>query len=105
MNRRLTWRHTLFGLALAGVVGQCLGFSLGASEEAVVLAAPVVDEVPNTASETAVFAGGCFWGVQGVFQHVKGVTSAVSGYAGARPKPRSTNVSAKAIPATPRRCE
>ena len=30
----------------------------------------------------AVFAGGCFWGVQGVFQHVKGVTKAVSGYAG-----------------------
>jgi peptide-methionine (S)-S-oxide reductase len=33
-------------------------------------------------TETAVFAGGCFWGVQGVFQHVKGVTNAVSGYAG-----------------------
>ena len=33
-------------------------------------------------SETAVLAGGCFWGVQGVYQHVEGVTSAVSGYAG-----------------------
>ena len=33
-------------------------------------------------SETIVLAGGCFWGVQGVFQHVKGVTSAVSGYEG-----------------------
>ena len=33
-------------------------------------------------SETAVLAGGCFWGVQGVFQHVKGVTRAESGYAG-----------------------
>ena len=33
-------------------------------------------------SEVAVFAGGCFWGVQGVFQHVKGVSNAVSGYAG-----------------------
>lgn len=33
-------------------------------------------------SATAVFAGGCFWGVQGVFQHVKGVTAAVSGYSG-----------------------
>src|SRR5258707_3670859 len=32
--------------------------------------------------ETVVLAGGCFWGVQGVFQHLKGVTSAVSGYAG-----------------------
>lgn len=36
----------------------------------------------RTGTETAVFAGGCFWGVQGVFQHVKGVRSAVSGYAG-----------------------
>jgi peptide-methionine (S)-S-oxide reductase len=36
----------------------------------------------RSAKETAVFAGGCFWGVQGVFQHVKGVTQASSGYAG-----------------------
>jgi peptide-methionine (S)-S-oxide reductase len=45
---------------------------------------PAVDEpVPATATtETAVLAGGCFWGVQGVFQHVDGVTKAVSGYAG-----------------------
>jgi peptide-methionine (S)-S-oxide reductase len=48
----------------------------------VTLPAPAVDETASGASETAVFAGGCFWGVQGVFQHVKGVTSAVSGYAG-----------------------
>ena len=41
---------------------------------------PVAASAP--ASETAVLAGGCFWGVQGVFQHVKGVTNAVSGYAG-----------------------
>jgi peptide-methionine (S)-S-oxide reductase len=37
---------------------------------------------PQGTSEAAVFAGGCFWGVQGVFQHVKGVTSATSGYSG-----------------------
>jgi peptide-methionine (S)-S-oxide reductase len=37
---------------------------------------------PAEATETAVVAGGCFWGVQGVFQHVKGVSNAVSGYAG-----------------------
>jgi peptide-methionine (S)-S-oxide reductase len=46
--------------------------------------APVVDE-PATGrpkAETAVLAGGCFWGVQGVFQHVKGVIAAESGYAG-----------------------
>ena len=46
--------------------------------------APTVDE-PATGrpkAETAVLAGGCFWGVQGVFQHVKGVSAAQSGYAG-----------------------
>ena len=44
---------------------------------------PALDEEPGQApSEVAVLAGGCFWGVQGVFQHVKGVTRAVSGYAG-----------------------
>jgi peptide-methionine (S)-S-oxide reductase len=45
---------------------------------------PQLDEnaPPAVTSETAVLAGGCFWGVQGVFQHVKGVMSAVSGYAG-----------------------
>jgi peptide-methionine (S)-S-oxide reductase len=44
---------------------------------------PAVDEPASpAASEVAVLAGGCFWGVQGVFQHVAGVTSAVSGYAG-----------------------
>jgi peptide-methionine (S)-S-oxide reductase len=52
------------------------------AEKAHVLRAPAADEAPGATTETAVFAGGCFWGVQGVFQHVNGVTSAVSGYAG-----------------------
>jgi peptide-methionine (S)-S-oxide reductase len=45
---------------------------------------PTVDEslAPQKGQATLVFAGGCFWGVQAVFQHVKGVTSATSGYAG-----------------------
>lgn len=44
---------------------------------------PIVDEPPGSrTSGVAVLAGGCFWGVQGVYQHVKGVTNAVSGYAG-----------------------
>ncbi|MEO6015378.1 MAG: peptide-methionine (S)-S-oxide reductase, partial [Devosia sp.] len=47
----------------------------------VTLPAPAVDD-PSTGVQMAVFAGGCFWGVQGVFQHVKGVKSAISGYAG-----------------------
>lgn len=46
--------------------------------------APTADltATPTAKTENAVFAGGCFWGVQGVFQHVKGVSNAVSGYAG-----------------------
>ncbi|MBJ7337608.1 peptide-methionine (S)-S-oxide reductase MsrA [Mycolicibacterium sp.] len=49
-----------------------------------VVPAPQVDEPAASSGgrETAVLAGGCFWGVQGVFQHVKGVTQAESGYAG-----------------------
>jgi peptide-methionine (S)-S-oxide reductase len=53
-----------------------------AAEPAVIIPAPVVDESAKGNAETAVFAGGCFWGVQGVFQHVKGVKNAVSGYSG-----------------------
>jgi peptide-methionine (S)-S-oxide reductase len=48
----------------------------------VVLPAPAVDGGAPAQTAVAVFAGGCFWGVQGVFQHVKGVKSAVSGYSG-----------------------
>ncbi len=62
-----------------------LGFGSAATqaaEDAVVIPAPALDEAGQSGTETAVFAGGCFWGVQGVFQHVKGVKSAVSGYAG-----------------------
>jgi len=57
-----------------------------AAEEAVVIPPPTIDETAGSATETAIFAGGCFWGVQGVFQHVKGVESAVSGYAGGEAK-------------------
>ena len=56
------------------------------AETAHVVPVPITDETPaaGAASETAVLAGGCFWGVQGVFQHVDGVTSAVSGYTGGK---------------------
>lgn len=54
-----------------------------AQEAARVIPPPAAEESAGQAtSEVAVFAGGCFWGVQAVFQHVKGVTGAVSGYAG-----------------------
>src|SRR5690349_9219782 len=50
----------------------------------VVTAVPATDEPLATSprDETIVFSGGCFWGVQAVFEHVRGVKSAVSGYAG-----------------------
>jgi peptide-methionine (S)-S-oxide reductase len=83
------WRAALAaGLSLVGVAAavfliQAPGMP-AASGAASALPAPTVDE-PSTGrpkSETAVLAGGCFWGVQGVYQHVKGVTAAQSGYAG-----------------------
>src|SRR5262250_2103972 len=54
-----------------------------ASEQAVVIPAPVVDNPKASGPlQTAVLAGGCFWGVQGVYQHVRGVRKVLSGYAG-----------------------
>jgi len=69
------------GLALTGLAAWMVPSS---AEDARVIPAPTVDEqpAPTATSEIALLAGGCFWGIQGVFQHVEGVTSAVSGYAG-----------------------
>ena len=74
-------------LALAvlavGVVAVTLNGRMSAPDSAKAVPAPMVDEpAGGQTSEVAVLAGGCFWGVQGVYQHTKGVTSAVSGYAG-----------------------
>ncbi len=67
-------------LAAAGAL-LALG-SASAAETAFIIPPPALDAAAGAAQEKAVIAGGCFWGVQAVFQHVKGVTSAVSGYAG-----------------------
>ena len=75
----------LAGLALlVPLVGFGLSLPTAAGEGLlpVKVPAPAIDEPAAAATETAVFAGGCFWGVQGVFQHVKGVKSAISGYSG-----------------------
>jgi peptide-methionine (S)-S-oxide reductase len=55
---------------------------LRAAEDAVVIPPPAADVAPADGLQTVVVAGGCFWGVQGVFQHTSGIASAVSGYAG-----------------------
>jgi methionine-S-sulfoxide reductase len=70
-----------------GMVTWLMAFAVaapsGAAEEAVRIPAPLVDDTRAAGPlRTAVLAGGCFWGVQGVYQHLKGVKSAVSGYAG-----------------------
>ena len=73
-------------LAGVGAIGVATALVFGgpglARELAVRAPAPVVSVPSSASSETAIFAGGCFWGVQGVFQHVKGVKSALSGFTG-----------------------
>jgi len=65
-------------VTLAGVI------ACNAGERAVTIPGPAVDATLASAKmkQTAVIAGGCFWGIQAVFQHVKGVLDATSGYSG-----------------------
>jgi len=79
-----TLQKTFGAAALAALcVSGC-----GSSSVAATLPDPAVDaaKTADKRAATAVFAGGCFWGVEAVFKHVKGVTSAVSGYAGGSAK-------------------
>ncbi len=78
------FRSLLIFAALLLGAGLALRVLPSAAEGARSIPPPVLDEPanPQATSEVAILAGGCFWGVQGVFQHVEGVTSAVSGYAG-----------------------
>jgi peptide-methionine (S)-S-oxide reductase len=83
-----TRRLAMTPLAIVGVTAPLAlawGLSVGgalAQEAPVEIPPPAVDASHEGETATAVFAGGCFWGVQGVFQHVNAVESAVSGYAG-----------------------
>ena len=77
----------LGGAALVALVVGAFALSLAgakSAEPAIALPAPALGEATDSAAaeEKVVLAGGCFWGVQAVFQHVKGVTEAMSGYAG-----------------------
>jgi len=76
-------RKILLATALVGSLS-LLSQQRAAADSAVLVPAPVIDaplaKTPGT--ETAILSGGCFWGMQVVFQHVKGVRTAISGYTG-----------------------
>jgi peptide-methionine (S)-S-oxide reductase len=77
----------ILSLAVALAAGTALFVGLKpsfAAETVVNAPHPALIEPVSGHRETAIFAGGCFWGVQGVFSHVKGVISATSGYAGGK---------------------
>jgi peptide-methionine (S)-S-oxide reductase len=79
---RLSFRHLVPALICLPLAA--LAASPAAAEPAVAIPAPTHDAAAPAAAglQRIVLAGGCFWGVQAVFQHTKGVTAAVSGYAG-----------------------
>lgn len=66
------------------LLASCLIFTpvTAFAESITMVPPPAMDQTATAKTETIVLAGGCFWGVQGVFQRVKGVSNAVSGYAG-----------------------
>lgn len=76
-NRQALLLLAALGLAISGCTQPAV-----AAEEAVAAPAAVRIAREGSGLKTAIFAGGCFWGIEGVFSHVKGVKSAVSGYHG-----------------------
>jgi peptide-methionine (S)-S-oxide reductase len=79
MFRLSAFAFLLFLVVIGGTVACTAGNAAG-----VAIPSPAVDapKVANGGEQTAVIAGGCFWGIQAVFQHVKGVVNATSGYSG-----------------------
>ena len=76
-------------LASVAIIATCFVTfpQIAAAAESVVAIPPPAESAPQAQDlQKIVLAGGCFWGVQGVYQHMKGVTSAVSGYAGGSPE-------------------
>ena len=83
MSRRSFSRLSLCAAAIGALAVAAFAVAPSlAAEDAVIIPAPATDAQAASGIQTAVVAGGCFWGVQGVFQHTAGVVNAVSGYAG-----------------------
>lgn len=83
-SHRLQLAVVLVAVSLQATACALVWSGSGAAGPAVIIPAPVIDEPAGAphGHETAVLAGGCFWGVQAVFEHARGVDRAVSGYAG-----------------------
>jgi len=75
-------RAILIGGAAVAVMAALVFRVPAKAEDARVVPPPAMDEAQASGPQTVVLSGGCFWGVQGVFEHVKGVQRAVAGYAG-----------------------
>jgi peptide-methionine (S)-S-oxide reductase len=78
------WSYRADALVLCIMLSLGVLMSFNSASAAVVVPNPTVDAPLSKAKgeQTAVLSGGCFWGIQAVFQHVKGVTNATSGYSG-----------------------
>jgi peptide-methionine (S)-S-oxide reductase len=87
MNSRNSFVVGITAIVLLAVAASLVSRQVSAAESAVPLPNPAVDSAhAASGTQTAVVAGGCFWGIQAVFQHVKGVQSATSGYSGGAAK-------------------
>ena len=74
--------RTIIAAAAASLIAIVAVQSSAQAERAVVIPAAKIDPTPRTGLQTAVLAGGCFWGMEAVFERVKGVRSVEAGYAG-----------------------
>ncbi|BAK68379.1 peptide methionine sulfoxide reductase MsrA [Sphingobium sp. SYK-6] len=94
MSGRKPMRSLLAAILLAGQGLALAAFSASApaaaAERPRLAPVPALDEPETGRNATAYFAGGCFWGVEGVFSHVKGVKRVLSGYGGGPPEMRVT---------------
>jgi peptide-methionine (S)-S-oxide reductase len=81
---RFSMRGMLYATAFTAIFALAATLLARAAEPAVTIPPPTVDAAApnNGGAQTIVLAGGCFWGVQGVFEHTKGVVQALSGYSG-----------------------
>jgi peptide-methionine (S)-S-oxide reductase len=83
MSRRSLSRLPFYAAAIGALaIAAFASMPSRAAENAIVIPPPAMDAPSSDGIQTVVLSGGCFWGVQGVFQHTAGVVSAVSGYAG-----------------------